>query len=1133
MKRILISGLLLIIFINISFVCGTDDMNNNFTEINQNNNLMIVNENIENINDNRFNKSSTVIFDKTYEICDMIPIKENMSFLNNTNYQIEYEQNFENNQTYLVISPINVKSASIKTILIGNDVENYYKNCIYSIYLKTQSNKPISNKQIIFAVNGVSYTRYTDKNGKASLNINLDPNVYTITTLFSGDNTYKSCTKTNKITIISTLDGNNLIKSYKNSTQFYCRAFTKTGDFMKNNIITFNVNGILYNRTTDEVGLAKLNINLGPGTYIITVTNVDGLNRAYTINVIKENVLIGCENFNINRKGEYYVVKLTNNQNNTISNQQLSIVANGISYSRTTDAEGFAKLKINFNPGSYSVYCELNNAYGYNNFRTFTKTIKVYESTHKFNVNLYTNNTFYKENGKYFYAILNDNNNFPISNQQIKFTINGNTNTQQTNDKGIAKCLINVNGGTYTIKTEYSCSSYYNSKQNINTIKMNFTPDLKYSIEIPMYLNITGLYVSKHYSNSKYIIKEGNNGIVKVPTSRNFIISINGKTLSFNAGYSNPSSFTALNKGTYFINSSGNSMKVSNSFSPQTSGILISETTDFVKITYCGVSDSNIVNQFSCPYIGHNRGADFGSETLKIVQNGNEKVSVTFSEPLPWYDEEGLKLQLNKGNYYSNNIHISKCSYYNLAQKPINLKFLNTNVKLEYRISNVTIFNAPEKDTIKTTFVLNNMGFEKNEKITYNYHNYMEDNGFDIVQSYAFSNKKISDENLDYWLNKKNNFTVGYLKASYGTFLNGLGTLWLSDKFATTLSESYSISWTRNDYFTIMSGVENGYKSYINSLDPMLGRIMAGNLENKSIFMLINSAILSEIENIILKGSGNNVVSPLSKIISGYLNGESIDIIPINETNMIIIKLTNDSESYIILDIENNLIHDLSLINGEIIKGSYSNDYSGCYHDELTDELFNLLTTFCEKFVGNFFDPNTLIGTIGGLAITVGLIASGPLGWGVALILISGGVLMTAYSAGLFDNFGQSNAGYYDFYNWLEFGGSMLLSAYGGKATYTAGKATFNTVTTTIMSNTEMYSIETGIKTTTFAFFKQTTQSNIVKYTVKQELRNICRITLGETKSKVIIKLLKENFKSTGFVSAMQFLEYFSSNSGE
>ena len=34
--------------------------------------------------------------------------------------------------------------------------------------------------------------------------------------------------------------------------------------------MTFNINGVFYTRTTDSVGIAKLNINLEPGSYIIT-----------------------------------------------------------------------------------------------------------------------------------------------------------------------------------------------------------------------------------------------------------------------------------------------------------------------------------------------------------------------------------------------------------------------------------------------------------------------------------------------------------------------------------------------------------------------------------------------------------------------------------------------------------------------------------------------------------------------------------------------------------------------------------------------------------------------------------------------------------------------------------------------
>lgn len=36
--------------------------------------------------------------------------------------------------------------------------------------------------------------------------------------------------------------------------------------------VTFNINGVLYTRTTDSNGIARLNINLQVGTYVITST---------------------------------------------------------------------------------------------------------------------------------------------------------------------------------------------------------------------------------------------------------------------------------------------------------------------------------------------------------------------------------------------------------------------------------------------------------------------------------------------------------------------------------------------------------------------------------------------------------------------------------------------------------------------------------------------------------------------------------------------------------------------------------------------------------------------------------------------------------------------------------------------
>ena len=54
------------------------------------------------------------------------------------------------------------------------------------------------------------------------------------------------------------------------------------GNPLANATVTFNVNGVFYNRTTGSDGIAKLNINLMQGKYIITST----YNRCYISNKI-------------------------------------------------------------------------------------------------------------------------------------------------------------------------------------------------------------------------------------------------------------------------------------------------------------------------------------------------------------------------------------------------------------------------------------------------------------------------------------------------------------------------------------------------------------------------------------------------------------------------------------------------------------------------------------------------------------------------------------------------------------------------------------------------------------------------------------------------------------------------------
>ena len=116
-----------------------------------------------------------------------------------------------------------------------------------------------------FEVNGVLYYRAI-QNNTSKLNINLEPGTYVITTY------YGILKNTNTITVLPTITENNdLTKFYKNDSQYTVKILGPDGKPVSSGKnVTFNINGVFYTRQTNADGIAKLNINLAPGDYIIT-----------------------------------------------------------------------------------------------------------------------------------------------------------------------------------------------------------------------------------------------------------------------------------------------------------------------------------------------------------------------------------------------------------------------------------------------------------------------------------------------------------------------------------------------------------------------------------------------------------------------------------------------------------------------------------------------------------------------------------------------------------------------------------------------------------------------------------------------------------------------------------------------
>ena len=76
----------------------------------------------------------------------------------------------------------------------------------------------------------------------------------------------------------------NLTMKYLDGSQFKANLVDGQGKPYAEQFVTFNVNGILYNRLTDSNGQATLNIRLPAGEYIIT-SSFNGANIANKITI--------------------------------------------------------------------------------------------------------------------------------------------------------------------------------------------------------------------------------------------------------------------------------------------------------------------------------------------------------------------------------------------------------------------------------------------------------------------------------------------------------------------------------------------------------------------------------------------------------------------------------------------------------------------------------------------------------------------------------------------------------------------------------------------------------------------------------------------------------------------------------
>ncbi|WP_296885884.1 Ig-like domain-containing protein [uncultured Methanobrevibacter sp.] len=327
-------------------------------------------------------------------------------------------------------------------IITAEDVTKYYGGSErFNAILTDAEGKAIAGAKVLIIINGQEYERTTDANGIASIGINLNAGEYPVVVSYNGSSVDA------KVTILTTVNGTDLVKVFRNSTQYYATFRDSEGKYLKEgSTVRFNINGVMYDRQVGQNGLARLNINLNPGQYIITAMNdVTGERTANNITVLSR-ITETKDITKYYRNGTQYTAKIIGDDGKAVgAGETVRFNINGVFYERQTDANGIVKLNINLQPGDYIITAEYKECMVSNNVRVLP-VLTASDLTKKYGT------------PTPFAATLVDGQGNPYANQKVEFNINGVFYYRTTESNGQAKLNINLQPGQYIITSGYNGS---------------------------------------------------------------------------------------------------------------------------------------------------------------------------------------------------------------------------------------------------------------------------------------------------------------------------------------------------------------------------------------------------------------------------------------------------------------------------------------------------------------------------------------------------------------------------------------------------------------------------------------------------------------------------------------------------
>ena len=306
-----------------------------------------------------------------------------------TAYSNEKDSNESNNNFTLSINCVKINTQ----LTANNIITSYNLNKDLIISLKDSKGNSLSGSIVSVDLNGKkNYT--TDSNGQIKIPTkSLVPDTYKATIKFEGNERYNSSNAS--AIIVVKRASTSLNYTNMNTVAFDSNIEGRIGEYFRFQLLDndgkpiagkqvfIGFNGVKYNRTTNQTGEARLQINLKYAnhyTFAIAFlgdNNYSGDFQVALINVTEQTPVLTTspKTYKSTAKTKVLTATLKSSRGQALAGKKITFTLNGKVYSGNTDSNGIATVKVSLsNKGTYSFTAQYG---GDSTYKKVTKSSKL------------------------------------------------------------------------------------------------------------------------------------------------------------------------------------------------------------------------------------------------------------------------------------------------------------------------------------------------------------------------------------------------------------------------------------------------------------------------------------------------------------------------------------------------------------------------------------------------------------------------------------------------------------------------------------------------------------------------------------------------------------------------------------